>query len=172
MELARNRGSERGNKGANDPAAFLSFLCCSLVSHFSFLFSLCLILVSCSPAASLAGDSTSTLSGPGASQSGADSGIYGAMVAAWGNAPSNPPTYECVKIFDSSGERLIATGVCSGTFAQFRIPLPPGRYLVDRSLIKTPPGAQPKAQPGSQSVAVAPGQWVNLSPKAPPRPIP
>ncbi len=131
-----------------------------------------MILFSCSPSASLADDSTSTLSGAGGSKGAADSGIYGAMVAAWGNAPANPPTYECVKIFDSSGERLIATGICSGTFAQFRIPLPPGRYLVDRSLLKPPPGAPLKAQPGSQTVDVAPGQWVNLSPKQPPGPIP
>jgi hypothetical protein len=100
------------------------------------------------------------------------SGIYGAMVAAWGNAPANPRSYECVKVYDSSGQRLIATGICSGTFAQFRIPLTPGSYMVDKSLFKGQPGAAPKAQPGSIPVEVQPGRWLNLAPKPPPGPVP
>jgi hypothetical protein len=89
------------------------------------------------------------------------------MVAAWGNAPAHPRSYPCVRIFDAAGRRLIATGVCSGTFAQFRIPLPPGRYLVDRSLL-----AGPGPQPGSFTVEVAPRQWVNLAPSPLPGPVP
>lgn len=87
------------------------------------------------------------------------SGIRGAMVAAWGNAPANPPTYECVKIFDAAGQKLIATGTCSGIWAEFSIPLPPGRYIVDKQGTRT-------------TVNVAPGQWVNLSPREPPIPVP
>lgn len=132
--------------------------------------------VSSNPPVSLAANSPSagaTSSGTLAGESQrTDSGIYGAMVAAWGNAPANPPTYECVKIFDSAGQRLIATGVCSGMFGQFRIPLPPGRYLLDRSLLKNQPGVPPKAQPGSIVVDVNPGQWVNLAPTPPPGPVP
>ncbi len=94
------------------------------------------------------------------------------MVAAWGNAPANPPTYECIRIFDAAGRRLIATGVCSGTFAQFRIPLPPGRYLVDRSLLKSPPGTLAKPHAGSFTIEVGPGQWVKLAPKPLPGPVP
>ncbi len=92
------------------------------------------------------------------------------MVAAWGNAPSNPPTYECIKIFDATGRKLIATGKCSGTFANFRIPLPPGRYVVDQSINVR--GKAAGAQPGSKTVDVGPGQWVNLAPKSPPGPVP
>jgi len=83
------------------------------------------------------------------------SGINGAMVSAWGNAPANPPTYECVKIFDAAGQKLLATGTCSGTWGQFSIPLPPGRYIVVKEGTRT-------------AVDVAPGQWVNLSPREPP----
>jgi hypothetical protein len=155
----------------------------TLISHFSFLFSLSFLLcligaVSYNPSAPLSADSpeaaapASSLASAGGSQNAPGSGICGVMVAAWGNAPANPPTYECVKIFDSTGQRLIATGVCSGMYGQFRIPLPPGRYLVDHSLVKSQPGVPLKAQPGSFAVDVSPGQWVNLAPKAPPGPIP
>jgi len=116
------------------------------------------------PASSAAG------SEPG--QSSAESGIYGAMVSAWGNAPANPRTYECVKIFDASGQRLITRGVCSGMYAQFRIPLAPGRYLADYSQLREPRGIAPKAQPGSRTVDVSAGQWVNLAPKPPAAPVP
>jgi hypothetical protein len=101
-----------------------------------------------------------------------DCGISGAMVAAWGNAPANPPTYQCVKIFDSSGRHLIATGVCSGVFASFRVPLSPGRYLVDYGPTKSAPGMPVTAQRGSFAVVVNPGQWVKLKPKSPPGPVP
>ena len=32
----------------------------------------------------------------------AGSGIYGYTVAEWGNPPANPPTTQCLKVFDSS----------------------------------------------------------------------
>jgi hypothetical protein len=93
------------------------------------------------------------------------SGIYGTMVAAWGNAPANPPTYKCVRVFDSAGRRLVATGVCSGIFGAFRIPLAPGRYLVD----KRPVASSEPAAPGPRSfvVEVKPGKWLRLAPRAP-----
>lgn len=59
--------------------------------------------------------------------SGADSGIYGQMVAAWSNPPANPPTYECIKVLDATGQTVVAAGTCSGIWGQFRVPLPPGR---------------------------------------------
>lgn len=123
---------------------------------------------------SSAPSNSSAISAPdaGAGQQRApDSGIYGAMVAAWGNAPSNPPTYECIKVFDAAGSKLIATGKCSGIFATFRVPLPPGRYIIDKGFTvqRTPPSGP---QPGSFAVDIAPGQWVHLAPKAPPGPVP
>ncbi|HEV3109711.1 MAG TPA: hypothetical protein VGY99_04375 [Candidatus Binataceae bacterium] len=100
-----------------------------------------------------------TAPAPEASPAAANSGIYGAMVAAWGNAPANPPTYECVRIFDAGGQKLVATGTCSGTWAQFRVPLVPGRYVVEKR--------------GTRSVIdVGPGQWVNLAPRQLPGPVP
>jgi hypothetical protein len=155
-----NQQSEGSIQGRLRPVSLLSFPC-------SLIFLLCLIGASCNQSAALAGNAS-----PAESQEEPDSGIYGVMVAAWGNAPANPPTYECIRIFDSTGQRLIATGVCSGTYAQFRIPLPPGRYLVDRSLLKSQPGVPPKAHPGSLTVNVSRKQWVNLAPKQPPGPIP
>lgn len=119
----------------------------------------------------LAQTSCSAAAAAGTNQNAPDSGISGAMVAAWGNPPANPPTYQCVKIFDATGRNLIATGVCSGIWASFRVPLPAGRYLVDESNLK--PGAGPsEAAPGSIPVQVAPGQWVNIRPKSPPGPLP
>jgi hypothetical protein len=102
----------------------------------------------------------------------ADCGIYGAMAAAWGNAPANPQTYECVRIFDSTGRYLIATGVCSGLYAEFRMPLPPGRYIVDRSMMKPPPGEPPKPHARSFAVEVRPGQWVSVTPQRRLLPVP
>ena len=96
---------------------------------------------------------------PGRGQAEPGSGVRGAMVAAWGNAPANPPTYQCVKVFDASGQKLVATGTCSGTWASFRVPLPPGRYVVDKEGERT-------------TVDVGAGQWVNLSPKPLPGPVP
>ena len=123
-------------------------------------------LLSCNQAGTLAADPGNTALQPGSSSMTAGkqtamqvSGIRGAMVAAWGNAPANPPTYQCVKIFDASGQKLVATGTCSGIWGQFSVALPPGRYIVDK-------------QGERIAVDVAPGQWADLSPKQPPVPIP
>jgi len=138
--------------------------------RFSFLVSLFSFLM---VATALAAESSSLAqASPAADQGQPDSGIYGAMVAAWGNAPSNPPTYECVRVFDSTGQRLITTGVCSGTYAQFRVSLAPGHYLVDKSFSRGLPSVPLKAPPSAIAVDVAPGQWVDLPPKALPGPVP
>jgi hypothetical protein len=94
-----------------------------------------------------------------------DSGITGTMVAALGNPPANPPRYQCVRIFDATGRKLIATGVCSGIWASFRVPLPAGDYLVDKSIVQHG-GGPPQAAPGSIPVHVAAGHWVDLKPKS------
>ncbi len=101
-----------------------------------------------------------------------DSGIYGTMVAAWGNPPANPPTYKCVRVFDSSGQSLVATGTCSGMYGEFRIPLAPGRYLVDKRPVVD--ARTSTLAPGTRSLAVEVrhGQWLRLEPSAPPGPVP
>jgi hypothetical protein len=124
------------------------------------------VLFSCNQAGSLAAASGNTAVAPdsspmiaGKKPAMAGSGIRGAMVAAWGNAPADPPTYECVKIFDALSQKLVATGTCSGIWGQFSVALPPGRYIVEKQGART-------------AVAVAPGQWADLSPQQPPVPIP
>jgi hypothetical protein len=124
------------------------------------------VLLSCNQAGSLAAGPGNTTLAPDSSPMSASkesaaqrSGIRGAMVAAWGNAPANPPTYECVKIFDAAGQKLIATGICSGILGQFQVALPPGRYVVEKQRERT-------------TVEVAAGQWVDLSPREPTVPIP
>lgn len=133
-----------------------------LISSRYFFFRLCLVAGLCS-----------SLSLRAVAHAGApDSGICGTMVAAWGNPPANPPAYRCVKVFDSTGQKLIATGVCSGLFGEFRIALPPGHYLIDKSAISELPGATIRPAAGSVSVEVEPGKWAQLAPRAPARPVP
>ena len=89
-------------------------------------------------------------------------GISGHMIAALGNAPAISPTFQCAKIFDESGQQLLATATCSGSFAQFRVPLPSGRYVVEFD------GMQPRRQ----VVTVSGGKWTELGPKPPKGPVP
>jgi hypothetical protein len=93
---------------------------------------------------------------------GESQGISGHMVAALGNAPAIPPTFECAKIYDESGQKLIANATCSGAFAQFRVPLVSGRYLVEFKGI----------EPNRQIVSVSEGKWTELGPKPPRGPVP
>ena len=39
---------------------------------------------------------------PTPTQGAIDSGIYGHLAAAFGNAPTNPPSTECVKVYDAT----------------------------------------------------------------------
>jgi len=60
----------------------------------------------------------------------AGSGIYGYTVAEWGNPPANPPTTQCLKVFDSSAitpchRRLL------WHMGELSVPLAPGRYVVE-----------------------------------------
>lgn len=128
------------------PWLFCAIVCCGLVW----------VPTAVTAAEALPG---ATAAAPETSPVAANSGVYGAMVAAWGNVPSNPPTYECVKIFDADGQRPVATGTCSGIWAQFRVPLAPGRYVVEKGGKRT-------------VIDVAPGQWVNLAPRPLPGPVP
>jgi hypothetical protein len=77
----------------------------------------------------------------------ADSGIFGAFVKSYGNQPASaPPPSECIRVLDSSGKKLIATGVCGGIYAAFRVPLPPGNYLIEVvDAAGTPSGANLKS---------------------------
>jgi hypothetical protein len=106
------------------------------------------------------------------SAAGAGSGIYGYTVAAWGNPPANPPTTQCLKVFDLSGTNLIATGACSGVWGNFRVPLAPGRYVVETGGSWQPKNGAVTFVPDRKAVKVGVGQWVKLAPPSPPDPVP
>jgi len=115
----------------------------------------------------LAEDPTATATVPGA-----DSGIYGSMVSAWGNPPANPPTYECVKIFDSTGQNVVAKGTCSGVWGQFRVPLPPGRYVMESGGSWETVNGAVRFRPNRREIEVKPGEWGKIAPPSPPGPMP
>jgi hypothetical protein len=100
------------------------------------------------------------------------SGIYGYTIAAWGNPPANPPTTQCLKVFDSSATNLITTGACSGVSGNFREPLAPGRYVVEVGGSWQSKNGAVTFVPNRKTVEVSAGQWVKLAPPAPPGPVP
>lgn len=100
------------------------------------------------------------------------SGIYGHTVAAWGNPPANPPSTQCLKVFDSSATRLIATATCSGAWGDFRVPLAPGQYVVEVGGSWQSKNGAVSFVPNRKTVEVGAGQWVELAPPSPPGPVP
>ena len=123
------------------------------------------------PVSALASTPEAT-SGRSEGQTAYDSGIYGSMVAAWGNPPAQPPTYQCVKVFDAAGRKLVATGTCSGTWGQFRVALPPGRYIIEKGGSWTAVAGAVKFVPQRTTITVGTAQWVNLAPRPLPGPVP
>ncbi len=119
--------------------------------------------------ASAAGEDTATAA---ATPSGADSGIYGWMVSALGNAPAHAPTYQCVKILDSIGQNVVAKGTCSGIWGQFRIPLPPGRYIMESGGSWETVNGAVRFRPNRREVVIKPGEWVKIAPPKLPGPVP
>ncbi len=103
---------------------------------------------------------------------GVDSGIYGWMVAGRGNAPSNPPTVECVRVLDTSASNVVAHGECSGPWRQFRVPLAAGKYVVELGGHWESKAGAVHFVPNRKTVQVMPRQWVKLAPPNPPAPLP
>jgi hypothetical protein len=101
-----------------------------------------------------------------------DSGIRGAMVSAWGNPPANSPTYRCVKVFDATGKILVAEGTCSGTYGEFRIPLPADTYIVEAGGRWDNSSGKPVLIPERRTVEIRNGQWVEIAPGGPGGPVP
>ena len=101
-----------------------------------------------------------------------DSGIRGSMTSAWGNPPANPPTYQCVKVFDATGKVLVAEGKCSGTYGEFRVPLPAGTYIVEAGGRWDNSSGKPLLRPERKTVEIRNGQWVEITPHRPNRPVP
>lgn len=101
-----------------------------------------------------------------------DSGVYGHMNAGFGNAPANPPATQCVKVYDSAGVNLIARATCTGMMGDFRVPLPPGHYVVEFGGSWQPRNGAVVFVPDRHSIEIAQGQWVKLAPPSPPGPVP
>jgi hypothetical protein len=101
-----------------------------------------------------------------------DSGIRGSMTSAWGNPPANPPTYQCVRVFDATGKVLVAEGTCSGISGEFRVPLPAGTYLVEAGGRWENSTGQSLLKPERRTVKIQNGQWVEIAPHGPSGPVP
>jgi len=123
------------------------------------------------------GDKASAVPTPTAMQTGSsssqpNSGIYGHMVAAWGNPPAQPPTYECVRVLDPTGQIVVAKGTCSGLWGELRVPLEPGLYIVEAGgRWETVHGAV-RFVPHHRTVEIKAGEWVEMAPPSPPAPVP
>jgi hypothetical protein len=101
-----------------------------------------------------------------------DSGIYGYLTAALGNAPANTSPTQCVKVYDSAGVNLVARGTCSGMFGNFRVPLVPGRYVVEVGGSSETRNGAVVFVPNRRAIEIRAGQWVKLAPPSPPGPVP
>ncbi|MGH7916422.1 MAG: hypothetical protein ACREQE_03060 [Candidatus Binataceae bacterium] len=112
------------------------------------------------------------INNPGGQESQTGSGIYGAMVAVRGNAPANPPSRECVKVYDASGRKLLATAICSGPMASFRLPLAAGSYVVEAGGRWESVNGRVYFRPNRRRVELGVSQWVKLGPQPPPGPLP
>ncbi|MGC1679190.1 MAG: hypothetical protein WA740_16790 [Candidatus Binataceae bacterium] len=102
----------------------------------------------------------------------AGSGIYGRMVRAWGNPPANSTRYQCVKVLDDRQRKTIALGECSGSFAQFRVPLPPGHYVVEYGGRWESVGGKARFVANRYHITVTANRWIDLSPPASLNPVP
>ena len=101
-----------------------------------------------------------------------DSGIYGYLTAAWGNPPANPPSTQCVTVYDSAGIDLVARGTCSGMFGNFRVPLAPGRYVVELGGSWESRNGTMLFVPNRRTIEIGEDQWLKLAPPSPPGPVP
>jgi hypothetical protein len=91
-----------------------------------------------------------------------DSGIHGSIVSAWGNPPANPPTSQCVKVFDATGKILVANVTCSGLYGEFRASLRPGTYVVEAGGSWDNSNGTVRFKPNRQTVEIRKGQWVEI----------
>jgi hypothetical protein len=102
----------------------------------------------------------------------APSGIYGTIAAARGNAPALPPSYQCVRVYDASGQKPVANGMCSGPLGSFEVPLSPGTYLVEIGGQWKSTNGKVHFQPNRQQIVIGPNQWIRLGAHPPPGPVP
>ena len=110
--------------------------------------------------------------GPMPTPSPANSGIYGHLSTALGNAPASPLPVRCFTVYESPGGNFVATGMCSGAMGDFRVPLAPGRYLVEFSGRWEAKNGAMGFIPDRRSIVIGPAQWIKLVPQSPLGPVP
>ncbi len=108
----------------------------------------------------------------GQSSSHPNSGIYGHMIAVWGNPPTQPPTYECVRVLDTVRQSVVAKATCSGRRGEFRVPLEPGNYIVEAGGRWETADGLIRFVPHHRTVEIKAGEWVEIAPPTPPVPVP
>jgi hypothetical protein len=94
------------------------------------------------------------------------------MIAAWGNPPAQPPTYECVRVLDTVQHIVVAKGICSGPRGEFRVPLEPGNYVVEAGGRWETVDGIVRFVPHHRTVEIKPGGWVEIAPPTLPAPVP
>lgn len=99
------------------------------------------------------------------------SGIYGWRISAWGNPPAESPAYACLKVLDSM-HREVAIGRCSGIWQQFRVPLPPGHYILEMGSTLRQTDSGVRFVPRRQEFDIKPGEWLKIAPPPPNGPVP
>ncbi|MGH7905836.1 MAG: hypothetical protein ACREP6_04335 [Candidatus Binataceae bacterium] len=92
------------------------------------------------------------------------SGIYGTIVADWGNKPAHAPSFECVTVLDAGGRHVVAHGVCSDEWERFKVPLSPGKYIVEVGGHWEGKGANAHYVSNQKTIEVKPGKWVKIKP--------
>src|SRR5262249_41083237 len=115
---------------------------------------------------------TSTATQTDSSSSHPNSGIYGHMVAAWGNPPAQPPTYECVRVLDTTGQIVVAKGTCSGLWGECGVRSEPGQYIVEAGRRWEAVHGAVRFVPHQRTVEIKAGEWVEMAPPSPPAPVP
>jgi hypothetical protein len=75
-------------------------------------------------------------------------------------------------VYDSAGVNLIARGTCSGMYGDFRVPLAPGRYVVELGGSLESRNGSVLFVPNRRAIMIGEGQWLKLAPPSPPGPVP
>ncbi|MHB8384129.1 MAG: hypothetical protein ACYDC3_17510 [Candidatus Binataceae bacterium] len=75
-------------------------------------------------------------------------------------------------MLDNLQRKTIALGMCSGTFAQFRVPLAPGNYIVEYGGHWESTNGKVRFVAGRHYITVPAGRWIDLSQAAPVNPVP
>jgi pimeloyl-ACP methyl ester carboxylesterase len=103
---------------------------------------------------------------------GDDSGIAGSLAGPFGNPPAQaPPDVECIKVLDAASGAIVARGVCSGIYQSFRVPLAPGKYVVEFGGSSEAKNGVAVFRPYREVIEIKRHTWISISSPVPPNPI-